>query len=115
MDVHQQGLPLTVLVVEADLDGDGQFIAAVDLGPSGHAGPKLVHIGRGAQRDQIILIEQGGTRTHQALTDLMRILLLCRGRPQADLSLPGPRPAYAGIFLPISGRMVSAVMRIWSV
>ncbi len=55
-----------------------------------------------------------GMRTHQALTLLMRILLLLP-RPAAGGLIVARVPAYAGIFLPISGRIVSAVMRIWSV
>ena len=51
-----------VFGVVADFDGNVEFVASIDLRPAGDAGKQVVQATRGAQGDQIVLIEEGRPR-----------------------------------------------------
>ena len=64
--VEAEAAALEVFTVESDLDRYAAVVAAVDLRPAGKAGNQLVNSTAGTERDEVVLIEERGTRADEA-------------------------------------------------
>jgi hypothetical protein len=65
LQIQRKRLRCHVFGVEANLPWNFQFIAAIDLRPTGNPGNQSMHAVPGAKRHQIVLIEERWTWSHQ--------------------------------------------------
>lgn len=64
-EVESQGTTVEILLVEPHLFGTRKVVSTVDLCPAGQSRHQRVHAARGAQCDEVVLIEQGGSGTNE--------------------------------------------------
>ena len=83
LQVEEEGAVVEIIFVKVNLDGDGQFIPSVDLGPAGKTRGEDMYAFLGSQCDEVILVEQRRSRTDKAhvpfqYTDELRQLVEAR-------------------------------------
>ena len=66
-EIERDRLPVQILAIEFNLDGNGKFVATIDLRPSGKSRDKLVNATVRPQGNQISLVEERRARPHEAL------------------------------------------------
>src|SRR6516225_5413690 len=63
--IEDEASALEVFGIETHFLGNRQFVAPVDLRPTGNARPQPLHAVLGAQRDQVVLVEKRWTRADE--------------------------------------------------
>lgn len=67
VNIKPERLPVQILAIKFDLGREGKLIASVDLRPSGKARDKPMNPMRRPHSNQILLVEERGTRSHKTL------------------------------------------------
>ncbi len=65
-EIQEERVILQVVFVEFHLLGNSEFVAPIDLRPAGQAGSQHMNSPLSAEFDQVVLVEEGGTRTDNA-------------------------------------------------